>query len=398
MYKMLNGNYAAVEAMKMARVGLVAAYPITPQSAISENLAVLTESGELDSDYVRVESEHTAMSVCIGAQLTGIRTATATSSVGLALMHEMLCVASGLRLPIVMPVVNRTLAAPWSLWCDHQDTMAERDSGWIQLYCEDVQEVFDLTLAAYKIGEHSEVLLPVMVCLDGFYLSHSTRRVTIPKQEDVDAFIGPYVNTNMWLDPEDPLCIDNLTGSHDNTEIRYQQTLGFERSKDVIADVFSEFTAKFGRFKGLIEAHRTEDADAIIICMGSMAGTAKYTVNRLREQGQKVGMIKVVSFRPFPFRLLREAIGNTKRVAVVDRTASYGGQGTPLWVETKAALRGDKIINGYIAGLAGRDISYRTMEKVFADVLAAKEESEEPNWIDCDTENAMKMREVLKYV
>lgn len=397
-YKMLDGNTACVEAMKMARVKVVSAYPITPQSTIAEKLSDIVESGELDASYIRVESEHSAMSCAIGAQLTGVRTATATASVGLALMHEVLNVASGCRVPIVMPVVNRSLASPWSLWCDHQDSMAERDSGWIQLYCENVQDVYDTMLMAYRIAEHSKVLTPVMVCLDGFFLSHSMQKLLLPEQKEVDEFIGEYTVNNLKLDPEDPMVIDNLIGSNEITEMKYQQAIGFEKAHDIMNEVFDEFNEKFGRKKSLVEGYRLEDAQAVVVTLGSMSGTAKYVVDRLREQGQKVGAIKVVSFRPFPAKELKEMVGTIKKVAIIDRTTGFGCQGAPLWVETKAALSNDVLINDYIAGLAGRDIHVNTIEKVFTDVLNRKEESEKPIWIDCDTENAMNIREVNKYV
>lgn len=397
-YKMLDGNSACVEAMKMARVKVISAYPITPQSTIAEKLSELVDSGELDASYIRVESEHTALSCAIGAQLTGVRTATATASVGLALMHEVLNVASGCRVPIVMPVVNRSLASPWSLWCDHQDSMAERDSGWIQLYCENVQDVFDTMLMAYRIGEHPQVLTPVMVCLDGFFLSHSMQKVIVPAQDEVDAFVGDYTVNNLKLDPADPMVINDLTGSNEITEMKYQQAVGFEAARAVMNDVFSEYERRFGRKKSVVEGYRMEDAEAAVVTLGSMSGTAKYVVDTLREQGQKVGAVKVVAFRPFPYRELRELLAKVERIAVIDRTTGFGGQGAPLWIETKAALGSGVLIKGYIAGLAGRDVNTETIKRVFEDLMSGDEPADRPVWIDCDTENAMNIREVEKYV
>lgn len=397
-YKMLDGNTACVEAMKMARVKVVSAYPITPQSTIAEKLSEVVANGELDASYIRVESEHSAMSCAVGAQLTGIRTATATASVGLALMHEVLNVASGCRVPIVMPVVNRSLASPWSLWCDHQDSMAERDSGWIQLYCENVQDVYDTMLMSYRIAEHPDVLTPVMVCLDGFFLSHSMQKLIVPEQPEVDEFIGEYKVNNLKLDAADPLVIDNLIGSNEITEMKYQQAQGFECAKEVMNAVFDEFYAKFGRKKSMVEGYKTEDAEAVIISLGSMSGTIKYVVDQLRAQGKKVGAVKVVSFRPFPTQELRAAIGDVKKVAVIDRTTGFGGQGAPLWVETKAALNDNVVVKDYIAGLAGRDVHTETVERVFVDILNSLKETDKPVWIDCDTANAMNIREVNKYV
>lgn len=393
-FKMLDGNSAAVEAIKMARVKVISAYPITPQSTIAEKLSEICASGELDAEYIRVESEHSAMSCAIGAQLTGIRCATATASVGLALMHEVLNVASGCRVPIVMPVVNRSLAAPWSLWCDHQDSMAERDSGWIQLYCENVQDVFDSTIMAYRIAEDPRVLTPVMVCLDGFFLSHSMQKLLLPEQAEIDAFVGDYKAENLKLDPAVPIVINNLIGSDENTEMRYQQALGFRNAAEVMEEVFQEFAEKFGRKKSVVEGYNLEDAEAVIVCLGSMSGTAKYVSDQLRKQGKKVGVVKVVSFRPFPGSQLKALIGNIKKVAVIDRTGGLGAQGTPLWLEVKAALDGGVCINNYVAGLAGRDVNIETIKKVYEDVRKG-EQREFPCWIDCDTENAMNIRRVL---
>ncbi len=395
-YKMLDGNAAAVEAMKMARVKVISAYPITPQSSISEKLSDLVDAGELDAKYIRVESEHTAMSCAVGAQLTGVRAATATSSVGLALMHEILNVASGCRVPIVMPVVNRSLASPWSLWCDHQDSMAERDSGWLQFYCENVQDVFDTLLCAYRIAEDRRVQTPAMVCLDGFFLSHSMQKVLLPEQDEVDGFLGEYIPKNAYLNPADPMVINDLTPTDEITEMKFQQAVGFAQAKVVAGEVFADFEKEFGRHKGVVEGYRVEDADAIIITQGSMSGTAKYVVDKLRELGQKVGAVKIVIFRPFPYEALRQACGSVKKVAVLDRTAGLGAQGTPLWLETKAALDGDVDVRSYVGGLAGRDISPMTIQKVFED-LGQEAPCDGVNWIDCK-DDPMHLREVPLHV
>ena len=395
-YKMLDGNAAAVEAMKMARVKVISAYPITPQSSISEKLSDLVDAGELDAKYIRVESEHTAMSCAVGAQLTGVRAATATSSVGLALMHEILNVASGCRVPIVMPVVNRSLASPWSLWCDHQDSMAERDSGWLQFYCENVQDVFDTLLCAYRIAEDSRVQTPAMVCLDGFFLSHSMQKVLLPEQNEVDGFLGEYIPKNAYLNPADPMVINDLTPTDEITEMKFQQAVGFAQAKVVAGEVFADFEKEFGRHKGVVEGYRAEDADAIIITQGSMSGTAKYVVDKLRELGQKVGAVKIVMFRPFPYEALRQVCGSVKKIAVLDRTAGLGAQGTPLWLETKAALDGDVDVRRYVGGLAGRDISPMTIQKVFED-LRQESPCDGVNWIDCK-DDPMHLREVPLHV
>lgn len=395
-YKMLDGNAAAVEAMRLARVKVISAYPITPQSPISEKLSELVAKGELDAKYIRVESEHSAISCALGAQLTGVRAATATASVGLALMHEVLNVASGCRQPLVMPVVNRSLASPWSLWCDHQDSMAERDSGWLQFYCENVQDVLDSLLCAYRIAEDARVQTPAMVCLDGFFLSHSMQKIEVPTQRQADEFLGAYRAKNLRLDPADPVVIDDLTGSDEITEMKFQQALGFENARDVMDEVFAEFGRVFGREKAAVEGYRTEGAEAVILTLGSMSGTAKYVVDCLRAEGRTVGAVKLRAFRPFPFAALRRAVGAAPRVAVLDRTTGFGAQGGPLWLEARAALPGSALVQGYIGGLAGRDVSPATLRAVFEDVLKAREPGP-VRWIDCG-EAPMELRQVKKNV
>ncbi|MDO4548874.1 MAG: pyruvate ferredoxin oxidoreductase [Clostridia bacterium] len=380
-YKMLDGNAAAVEAMRMARVQVISAYPITPQSSIAEKLSDLVDQGKLDAKYIRVESEHTAMSAAIGAQLTGVRAATATSSVGLLLMAEVLGIASGCRMPIVMPVVNRALVSPWSLWCDHQDTMTVRDTGWLQLYCENVQDVYDLVICAYRAAEDARVQTPAMVCLDGFFLSHSMQKLSIPEQAEIDGFIGPYTPKNTYLNPLDPIIINNLTPSDELTEMRYQQALGFEAAGTVLDETFAEFEKLFGRRHERVEGYRMEDAQYAVVTLGSMSGTAKYVVDKLREEGVKAGALKVVCFRPFPSDLVKSALAGVKSAAVVDRTAGLGAQGAPLWTEVSAAMAGHIPVKGYIAGLGGRDISMYTLENVFRDLIASND-TREPVWID----------------
>lgn len=399
--RMLDGNGAATEALKLARVQVISAYPITPQSPIAEKLSELVVSHKLEARYIRVESEHTALSCAIGAQLTGVRAATATSSVGLALMHEILGVASGCRVPIVMPVVNRALVSPWSLWCDHQDAMAERDSGWLQFYTENVQEVMDFILIAYNIAEHTEILTPAMVCLDGFFLSHSTQPVMTPDQETVDAFLPPYRSKNLFLDPKDPMFINNLTSPDEFSEMRFQQKVAFERALDIIPEVQNHFAGIFGRQYGLLEAHECEDAEVVLVTMGSMAGTAKYTANMMRKAGHKVGVIKISVFRPFPVAQLAGLLKGKKVVGVIDRSAGLGAQGGPLWLEVKAALPdNDTRVFDYVAGLGGRDITEKTIETIFTGLLQkVNKKDANPDapgvcWIDTHPD-AMSVREVI---
>lgn len=396
-YKMLDGNGAAVQAVIMADVKVVAAYPITPQSPIAEKLSDMIARKTMDAQFIRVESEHSALSCALGAQLTGIRAATATASVGLALMHEICNAVSGMRIPMVMPVVNRALASPWSLWCDHQDSMAERDSGWLQFYCENVQEIFDLMLMAYKVAEHEKVLLPAMVCFDGFFLSHSMQKVLVPEQEEVREFVGPYEKKNFWLDPADPVFINDLISLEEFTEMKYQMMKGFEATEKVFADAASEFESRFGRKLQMLEGYRTEDAETILVGMGSMTGTMKHFVNEQRKQGSKVGAVKVTCFRPFPAKQMKALTQNAGRIAVFDRSAGLGTMGGPLFHETLSAVGSHMIIKNYIGGLGGRDVSPATIRRMYEDILSAKTTSNVPVWIDAK-EHPMEIREVLRYV
>ncbi len=394
--KMFDGNGAAVEAIRLARPGVIAAYPITPQSSIAEHLADAVVKGEIDAEYVRVESEHSAMSVSIGAQLTGVRVATATASVGLALMHEVCGVAAGCRVPIVMPVVNRSLVAPWSLWCDHSDTMAERDTGWLQYYCATVQEILDLQLCAYRISEHEDVLTPSMVCFDGFYLSHSMQRVDTPTDEEAWDFVKPYVRRNMYLDTNDVMFINDLCPTVEHTEMKYQQMVGFENAMKVTKDVFAEYKERFGRELHTVERYMLDDADVAVVTIGSMSGTGKYVVNQLREKGIKAGLLRICMFRPFPAEEVQEALKNVKVIGVVDRSSGLGGAQGPVCSEVKAAAYGSSAkIFSFIGGIAGRDISDGSFRKIFGELLDVYEGKSCTckKWFDVK-DNAMNLREV----
>lgn len=352
--------------------------------------------GQIDAEYVRVESEHSAMSVCIGAQLTGVRVATATASVGLALMHEVCGVAAGCRVPIVMPVVNRSLVSPWSLWCDHSDTMAERDTGWLQFYCSTVQEILDLQLCAYRIAEHEEVLTPAMVCFDGFYLSHSMQRVDTPDDEAAWDFVKPYVRKNMYLDTKDVMFINDLCPTPEHTEMKYQQKVGFDRAAVVAKEVFAEYEQRFGRKLHTVESYRLEDAEVAVVTIGSMSGTGKYVVNQLREQGIKAGLLRICMFRPFPADEVREALQNVKVIGVVDRSSGLGAAQGPVCSEVKAAMYGSQNkIFGFIGGIAGRDISDGAFRKIFGELLDVKDGKADTceTWFDV-RDDAMDLREV----
>ena len=367
--KMLDGNGAAVEAIRLVKPGVIAAYPITPQSSIAEHLSDEVAAGRIKAEYVRVESEHSAMSVCIGAQLTGVRAITATSSVGLALMHEVCGVTSGCRIPMVMPVVNRSLVAPWSLWCDHQDTMAERDTGWLQFYAGTVQDIVDLYLTAMRISEHPDVLTPSMVCLDGFFLSQSMQKVSVPEDEDAFDFVGEYQKLNMYLDPKDPMFVNDLTPTDEYTEMRYQQMVGFQEAAKVAPKVFAEYNERFDRDLEVVKPYKLEDAEIAVVTIGSMSGTARYVVDQLRAKGIRAGSLQIMMFRPFPAEQIRQALKHIPVIGVMDRSAGLGGVKPPVCAEVSAALYGEDCdIRSYIGGLAGRDISNHSFEKIFAEL------------------------------
>ncbi len=399
-FKMLDGNAAVAEAMKLARVEVIAAYPITPQSPISEILSEMVAKGELKAEYLPVESEHTALSAATAAELTGARAGTATASNGLALMHEVLGMTSGNRVPLVMAVVNRGIAGPWTLWCDHGDAMAQRDMGWMQFYSENVQEVLDIQIMAYKIAEHKDVLLPAMVCLDGFFLSHSMQKVDVPDQNEVDQFIGQYTPLNARLDPANPMFLCNVTLPNEFTEMRYQQKVAMDNALKVIAEVQEEFHARFGRRYSLVEGYQTRDADVVLVTIGSMSGTAKYVVNKFRMEGKKVGVAKITVFRPFPAESISKMLKDKKVIGILDRSAGLGGDGGPVWCEVTAALKKSNCdVRSYIGGLGGRDISEDTIESIFDELLSIAEgvRKSHTQWIDL-RKDALSIREVTEYV
>lgn len=392
--RMFDGNGAAVEAIRLVKPGVIAAYPITPQSSIAEHLSDEVAAGRIKAEYVRVESEHSAMSVCVGAQLTGVRAITATSSVGLALMHEVCGVTSGCRIPMVMPVVNRSLVAPWSLWCDHQDTMAERDTGWLQFYAGNVQDVLDLYLTAMRISEHEDVLTPSMVCMDGFFLSHSMQKVSVPEDDEAYDFVGEYVRRNMYLDPKDPMFVNDLTPTDEYTEMRYQQMVGFQEAAKVAPQVFEEYNKRFGRDLQIVKPYKLEDAEVAVVTIGSMSGTARYVVDQLRAKGIKAGSLQIVMFRPFPKEAIRDMLKHIPVIGVMDRSAGLGGAEPPVCTEVTTALYGtDCDIRSYIGGLAGRDISNHSFEKIFGELIDIREgkRTDHTQWFDVK-ENPMDIR------
>ncbi|MCD6445424.1 pyruvate ferredoxin oxidoreductase [Candidatus Bathyarchaeota archaeon] len=380
-------NHIAAYAAKAARVQVVAAYPITPQTSIVERIAELVENGELSAEYIRVESEHSAMSACIGAAAGGVRTFTATSSHGLALMHEALHWASGSRLPIVMAVVNRALGPGWNIWADLTDSISQRDTGWIQFYCADNQEVFDTIIQAYKLCENEHVLLPAMICLEGFILSHTYMPVEIPDQEKIDEFLPPY-KPKWFLNINNPLSHGNIVTPDWYMDFRYMMYEAMENAKKLIPEIDKEYGRQFGfEHGGLVDKYKCEDADLILLTMGTIGSEAKVAVDNLRREGLKIGSARIRVFRPFPTEEIRKLAENTQMFTVIDRAASLGMEG-PLATETKASLynQEDKpLIAGFIAGLGGRDVTFKTVEKIAKKSLEWMKKGKvekETSWVD----------------
>lgn len=354
MKKVISGNQAVSYAVLSARPQVIAAYPITPQSSIVEMLANFCATGDLQAKFINVESEHSAMAACISASVTGVRTFTATSSQGLALMHELLHYASGLRLPIVMANVNRALASPFNLKADLSDSLSQRDTGWLQLYCESGQEVFDTIIQAFRISE--ETLLPVMVNLEGFILSHTYEVVDIPDQNQIDRFLPPPTPRDC-LDVENPCIFGATTDFYIN--FRYKMHQAMEKAEIICNDVDDQFRRTFGRGYGLIHSYRCDDADIILLTAGTIAGSCRLVADRYAEKGLKVGVLKIRLFRPLPKEPIRQALQNGAKVAVIDRDFSPGCGGI-LAQEVKALLHATKSnspIYEFIAGLGGKDVT-----------------------------------------
>ena len=354
------------EAVKLANADVVAAYPITPQTHIVEHLAELVADGELDAEYIPVESEHSAMSACLGAAASGARTFTATAGQGLELMHEVLYVASSMRLPVVMAVANRALSAPLSVWGDHSDAMACRDTGWIQIFTENGQEVVDSVLCAFRIAEDKRVLLPVMVHLDGFHLSHTIEPILLPEQGEVDSFLPPY-QYPLPLDPIRPVTMGDFAPPFIYTETKWAQEVNLTRSKEVVLQCWEEFGRVFKRYYHPVECYHCQDARVLLLTMGSFGETAMTAIDRMRKEGKDVGLLKLRLWRPFPFEEIRQAVKNAEVVIVLDRALSFGGPGGPVCSEIRSALyhqdRSPKIIS-FVGGLGGRDITVAGFEQI----------------------------------
>lgn len=376
MKTIIEGSEAVARAVALCRPAVLAIYPITPQTHIPENLSQFIADGKLDAKIVYAESEHSAISACVGASASGVRTYTATSSQGLALMHEILFIASGMRLPIVMTNANRALSAPINIWNDQQDSIAQRDAGWIQLYVETNQEAVDKIIQAYKIAEDREILLPVMVNMDGFTLTHCFEPVDIPEQEEVDKFLPEY-NPLYKLDPENPMTFGPIAFPNSYTEFRKMQWDAMERAKDKIKEVNNEFYKFFGRKygNGLIEEYNTENADYIIVSMGSVCGTIKDVIDKHKD----VGLIRVISFRPFPSEELKNALKDAKSIAVIEKDVSIGIGGA-LWGEVRGVCNNPDNAYSCIVGLGGRDIRERDIEDIIERLKKGK--LDKVNWIN----------------
>lgn len=367
----LTGNAAVAYAMKQVNPDVFPAYPITPSTAIVEDFSGYVADGEVTTELITVESEHSAMSACIGASAAGARVMTATSAQGLALMWEMLYIASGMRLPIVMADVNRALSAPINIHCDHSDTMGARDSGWIQLYAETVQEAYDNTFMAVRIAEHAKVRLPAMVCLDGFITSHAIENISLLEDREIKEFVGAYRAENPMLDTDNPVTYGAMTLPDAYIDFKYQQSQAMMRAKDAAVEVMKDFGKRFGREYGLFETYRLEDADTAIVILNSAAGTTKVAIDELRKQGKKVGLLRPRLFRPFPWQEMAEALKNVKAVAVLDRADSMNAFGGPLFNEVRSALydfdKRPKIF-GRTYGLGGRDYKVKDAVAVFEEL------------------------------
>lgn len=371
----LTGNEAVAEALRQVNPDVAAVFPITPQTELMHKFAEFVNDGKVETELVTVESEHSALSAAIGAAAGGVRAVTATSSNGLALMWEVLYIASGLRLPIVMPVVNRALSGPLNIHCDHSDSMGARDAGWIQLFSEDTQEAYDNTLQAFRIAEHPDVLLPTMITLDGFIISHTTEVLEILDDATAKKFVGEYKPLFSLLDPEHPVTMGPVDLPDYYFEHKRQQVEGMYNAPRVIEEVAKEYYELTGREYGFFENYRMEDAEAAIVVMGSAAGTSKEVVDHLRDRGIKAGLVKLRVFRPFPNEQLAQALSNLKSIAVLDRAISFGSLGGPVYLEVRSAMYGKNIpIYNYIYGLGGRDLIPSMVESAYNDLFEGKTE------------------------
>ena len=379
----LSGNEAIAHAIKQINPDVMPAFPITPSTEIPQYVSTFISNGEIDTEFIPVESEHSAMSAAIGASAAGCRTLTATSSCGMALMWEELYVAASNRLPIALALVNRALSGPININCDHSDSMGARDTGWIQIYAENNQEAYDNFVQAFRISEHKDVRLPIMICQDGFITSHAVENIELIEDEKVKAFVGEYNPEQYLLNPDMPMAVGPYANSPFYMETKMLQNEAMKRARQVILDVAAEFEEMTGRKYGYFESYRLEDADYAVVMIGSAAGTTKEAIDELREQGHKVGLLKIRVFRPFPGIEIANALKNTKAVAILDRSEGFRAGGGPLSAEVKENLYNvgatTKAIS-YIYGLGGRDYTVEDAKAVFKELEDAAGGADVPNY------------------
>lgn len=377
----LSGNEAVAYAIKQVNPDVMPAFPITPSTEIPQMVSTYIANGQMDTEFIPVESEHSSMSATIGAEAAGARSLTATSSAGLALMWEELLLAASNRMPCALALVNRTLSGPININCDHSDGMGARDTGWIQIYAESNQEAYDNFIQAYPIAEDPRVHLPIMICQDGFITSHAVMNIELLEDEEVKDFVGEYNPEEFLLNPGKPVSVGPYSVSNYAMEAKKNQEIALENAKEVILEVAEKFEKISGRRYGLFEEYKTDDADYIMLLIGSAAGTAKQAVDDLRAKGKKVGVIKLRVFRPFPAEELAEAVKNAKAVAIMDRCESYNGNGGPLGSEVMAGLFRSKVMItavNYIYGLAGRDFTVNEVYDIFNELEECIENGTEP--------------------
>ena len=377
-------SHAAAEAVALADVEVIAAYPITPQTHIVEDLAEMVNSGSLNAEYIPVESEHSAISACLGSSAAGARTFTAAASQGLALMHEILFAASSLRLPMVMAVANRAVSAPINIWADHSDIMPQRDTGWVQIFAENGQDVFDLMLHAFRLSEDSRILLPVMVSMDGFTLSHVMEPVSILSKEEVDTILPP-VSFKERLDVRNPRSIGPFGAQNVYTEVKQQQEAALLEAEVVLNEIWTDFDERFGRRYNPVEAYRTDDAEVILVTMGAIGETARTAVDEMRETGISVGLARIRLWRPLPCEQLASVLENAETITVIDRMMSPGAPGGPVGLELRSLFydreKRPKIIN-FVAGLGGREINRRTFKEAVKQAQVLKKQKRNYSLID----------------
>ncbi|TES92401.1 MAG: pyruvate ferredoxin oxidoreductase [Candidatus Cloacimonadota bacterium] len=379
MKQVIMGNHALSYGAMISRVQVIAAYPITPQTQVVELLSEICADKRLDAEFIKVESEHSALAACCGASAVGARTFTATSAQGLALMHEMIHWAVGGRLPVVIGNINRAMGPPWTIWTDQNDSLSQRDTGCLQFYAQSNQEVLDTVVQAFKVSE--QVLLPSMIVLDAFCLSHTSEVVDVPDQKLVDEYLPPF-NPRYRLDPEEPHTFGGLTGPDGYYELRYKIEEAIQDAKRLIKETGKEFGEMFGRQYGLIEKYKMDDADLVLVASSTVASTAHVAIDELRNEGKKVGLLRVRVFRPFPTEEIRELLCNRRKVAVIDRNISFGHSGI-FAQEIKSALYNCKNASpiwGYITGLGGRDVTVEDIKEIVNDTIKSDKPEKDILW------------------